>query len=183
MPDLLPVLLLGLKLSSWWYNSSNSPRSVKSEKEVGSRHGKILPPRPLDILPQSGLLPLTLPATPPAETKAVQGGRQGSKGRGYEVDEREYGKCPICEKNWENPSILPSGWVVCWRCGWEAVEGEEDDEVGDGDEKVDFEQGKGDVSIARMNDIGDQRRVSRRRGLCPFTGIAVAPGELRRVLV
>jgi peroxin-12 len=62
--------------------------------------------------------------------------------------------------------------VVCWRCGWEAIEG--DDEDADVEEKEKEAEG-GD---------GDQvRMVSRRKGRCPITGVEVLPGQLRRVLV
>jgi len=67
----------------------------------------------------------------------------------------------LCGNKWRNPAVLPSGWVVCWRCGWDAVEGEGyEDGVGE------FEEGTG-----------------RRKGKCPITGVDVGPGELRRVLV
>jgi len=65
----------------------------------------------------------------------------------FEITPETYGDCPVCGKKWQNPAVLPSGWVVCWKCGFDAVEGE------DGD------------------------------GRCPITGMAVASGELRRVLV
>jgi len=87
----------------------------------------------------------------------------------YKVELNGYGKCPLCDRKWQNPAILPSGWVVCWRCGWDAVEGEDEDE--------DENQEEGSEEKERTPKIG------KRRGVCPITGVEVAPGELRRVLV
>ena len=140
LPPLLPPLLLLLKLSQWWYSPS-SPRALPSTTAVsgGSYHAQILPPRPLPILPSSGILPPTPPSTPPATAK--------DPAQAFSVTKESYGDCPICGNKWQNPAVLPSGWVVCWKCGYDAVEGEDAD------------------------------------GRCPITGVAVGPGELRRVLV
>ncbi|OCF73354.1 hypothetical protein I204_06586 [Kwoniella mangroviensis CBS 8886] len=176
LPPLLPPLLLLLKLSQWWYSPS-SPRSHPSltanENSIAATHASILPPRPLPILPGSiGALP-TPPLTPEQEIDqplldspqtpselSVQ-----TKGR-YKVTKESYGDCPLCGKKWQNPAVLPSGWVVCWRCGWDAIEGE--------DEEPDEEEGnKGEQSTL----------VGRRKGRCPITGVEVGPGDLRRVLI
>ncbi|EIW71438.1 hypothetical protein TREMEDRAFT_67766 [Tremella mesenterica DSM 1558] len=159
IPPLLPTLLLALKAAEWWYSPS-SPRTSRTTKDdVASRHASILPPRPLPILPSSGLLP-TPPPSPPASPRR-QDVASVSKQR-YMIGEEEYGTCPICNKKWQNPAVLPSGWVVCWRCGWDAIEG-----IGDEEEESD-----------------DGEVVSRRkRGRCPITGMMVRSSELRRVLV
>lgn len=139
LPSLIPPLLLLLKLSSWWY-SPESPRALApgSSGSTKSYHASILPPRPLPILPSSGLLPLTPPPSPPASITTETG---------FRVTRERYGECPLCEEKWQNPAVLPSGWVVCWKCGYDAIEGEEG------------------------------------TGKCPITGVPVAPGELRRVLL
>lgn len=59
------------------------------------------------------------------------------------------------------------------------MEGEEEEEDGAVDERK--EKGSG-------SDEKEEKGVSRkehggRKGRCPFTGVAVGPGELRRVLV
>lgn len=103
------------------------------------------------------------PSEDPMERKEKREGK---------IDVREYGTCPICEKKWQNPAVLPTGWVVCWRCGWEAVEGETDDDedIVDGD-------------VQGGNIMSEGRRSTRRRGKCPITGAEVGEGQLRRVLV
>lgn len=122
LPPLIPPLLLLLKLSQWWYSPS-SPRTLTNTATTSSTqiHRSILPPRPLPILPLADLLPLTPPTTPPQETQL-----DISKPK-YAVTKENFGKCPLCSKKWQNPAVLPSGWVVCWRCGWDAVEGDEAD--------------------------------------------------------
>ncbi|ORY34562.1 Pex12 amino terminal region-domain-containing protein [Naematelia encephala] len=163
-PPLLPPLLLLLKLSQWWYSAS-SPRTISAltadKSSVAEVHAKIIPPRPLAILPSSGLLPLTPPPTPPAENGWDPVASTTQKRQEYTIIKDGYGKCPLCGKSWQNPAVLPSGWVVCWRCGWEAVEGEESDD--EAEEEVDG--------------------IRTRRGRCPITGVEVGPGELRKVLV
>lgn len=165
LPPLLPPLLLLLKLSEWWYSNS-SPRTISpltgQINSLSATHASILPPRPLPILPSSGLLPPTPPTTPPPDNAPRQ------EASAFQIGLEGYGKCPLCGKKWQNPAILPCGWVVCWRCGWDAVEGEEEEEQKDKDE------GGGEEK---------QPRVAKRRGVCPITGVKVAPGELRRVLV
>lgn len=162
LPPLLPPLLLLLKLSQWWY-SPTSPRTIAQAAEGGGKsyHANILPPRPLAILPSSGLLPPTPPLTPTRPSARLPESSDDSLEENgtvdkvdgvntkhpFEVTKETYGDCPICGKKWQNPAVLPSGWVVCWKCGFGAVEGEEGD------------------------------------GRCPMTGVPVAPGELRRVLV
>ncbi|GMK59364.1 hypothetical protein CspeluHIS016_0703790 [Cutaneotrichosporon spelunceum] len=111
LPPLLPPLLLMLKFAQWWY-SPTSPRSLPTTQASKSVHTSVLPPRPLPILPESGLL--TPPATPGSEDGPT----------GYTIGAPEFGQCPICRKQWQNAAILPSGWVVCWRCGWDAITGE-----------------------------------------------------------
>ncbi|WVR07920.1 hypothetical protein IAU60_004963 [Kwoniella sp. DSM 27419] len=196
LPPLLPPLLLALKLSQWWYSPA-SPRAhaalTADRNDIASTHAAIQPPKPLPILPESGLLPASTSQTPsiektestslsgpngPADKGPIQAGRE------YTIGATAYGKCPLCTKKWQNPAILPSGWVVCWRCGWDAVEGEEDEEEHEGeheaglggqDEKAHTTVGAG--SPPRNSSMG------RRRGRCPITGVAIAPGQLRRVLV
>lgn len=115
LPGLLPPLLLALKFAQWWY-SANSPRSLPSTAQATtSLHTSVRPPRPLPILPDSGLL--TPPDTPPA-------GEKPDPVQAYAIDVKDFGRCPICKGKWANPAILPSGWVVCWRCGWDAIAGE-----------------------------------------------------------
>lgn len=113
LPPLLPPLLLALKFAQWWY-SPTSPRSLPTTQATTSLHTSVRPPRPLPILPESGIL--TPPTTPPP-------GEQPDA-QAYEIDVAAYGHCPICKGKWANPAILPSGWVVCWRCGWDAIAGE-----------------------------------------------------------
>ncbi|WVQ66195.1 uncharacterized protein L199_004374 [Kwoniella botswanensis] len=186
LPPLLPPLLLLLKLSQWWYSPS-SPRSHPSltanENSVAATHASILPPRPLPILPGSiGALPPTPPLTPEQEidqsllnefqTTSASGSSGGSvqKEERYQVTKESYGDCPLCGKKWQNPAVLPSGWVVCWRCGWDAIEGE--------DEEVDEEKEKEDENEGEQSIL-----VRRRKGRCPITGVEVEPGDLRRVLI
>lgn len=107
-PPLLPPLLLALKFAQWWY-SPVSPRSLPTTKETTSQHTSVLPPRPLPILPDAGLL------SEEDKEAAVEG---------YSINPESFGHCPICKGKWQNPAILPSGWVVCWRCGWDAISGE-----------------------------------------------------------
>jgi len=163
-------------------------------------HGKILPPRMLPILPESGL-----EDGPPAYEEIESGRDRDSleKGdvieeeknggvkdakrsdgtspktaegvHGFKVHAKDYGICPLCTKKWVNPSILPSGWVVCWRCGWEAVEDEEDEEEGDASAK----------EVVTDEKVMEERLGKRRgrKGKCPITGVRIGVGELRRVLV
>jgi peroxin-12 len=95
------------------------------------------------------------------------------QGQGYVVEKEGYGICPLCKKEWQNPAVLPSGWVVCWRCGWEAVEGDDEEDEPE-------EEGLVDERIEGESRGGT---ATRRRGRCPITGVEVAPGQLRRVLV
>jgi peroxin-12 len=100
----------------------------------------------------------------------------GPTGEEVMIGVNEYGKCPLCKRKWQNPAVLPSGWVVCWRCGWDAVEGDDSDEEGDEhvqNDGLSSERGGGQAVMG----------IAGRRGRCPITGVAVAPGELRRVLV
>ncbi|WOO82116.1 Peroxisome assembly protein 12 [Vanrija pseudolonga] len=128
LPPLLPPLLLALKFAQWWY-SPNSPRSLPTTATTSSLHTHVRPPRPLPIAPESGLL--TPPSTPPpgAETSLDNHPQQ----QAYTIDVNGFGLCPICKGKWANPAILPSGWVVCYRCGWDAISGEgEQGEAGKG---------------------------------------------------
>ncbi|ORX37527.1 Pex12 amino terminal region-domain-containing protein [Kockovaella imperatae] len=159
VPPLLPPLLLALKLSQWWYSPS-SPRDISLNFDTNIRskiHRAIPPPKPLPILPQSGLLPQrSPPGSPPEMADPSATGPDLI----YTVDDEMYGKCPLCNKNWQNPAILPSGWVVCWRCGWDAIAGTDD-----------------------VDQSGGTSENTRRRGKCPFTGMDVSVGQLRRVLI
>jgi peroxin-12 len=83
---------------------------------------------------------------------------------GYVIGKDDYGKCPLCRRKWQNPAILESGWVVCWRCGWDAIQGDGND---------DGEGGKG------AGEGGDKDR----KGRCPITGVEVSKTDLRRVLL
>ncbi|WVQ95909.1 hypothetical protein IAU59_003008 [Kwoniella sp. CBS 9459] len=198
LPSLLPPLLLMLKLSQWWYSPA-SPRShpalTANQNTTAATHAAILPPRALPIMPSSGLLPPTPPLTPPDEVEPNAGHRQVAAssftvGSGdvaaqkYAIGREGYGKCPLCEKRWQNPAVLPSGWVVCWRCGWDAVEGEEEEEE-ENDEMDQSEAGHSDAREEEDSALaeGESRSISRRKGRCPITGMRVAPGQLRRVLV
>lgn len=120
LPPLLPPLLLALKFAQWWY-SPTSPRSLPAanKSEEQSLHTSVLPPRPLPILPSSGLL--TPPHSPEDEKQEL---KANPSEQTYQIDAKEFGHCPICKGKWQNPAILPSGWVVCWRCGWDAISGE-----------------------------------------------------------
>ncbi|WVO14945.1 hypothetical protein L204_102586 [Cryptococcus depauperatus] len=165
LPPLLPPLLLLLKLSQWWY-SPTSPRSSLALRDastsIAAIHAGITPPRPLRILRESGLL----------GDKIDDHGKEQEQGE-YKVTKERYGTCPLCGKKWQNPAILPSGWVVCWRCGWDTIQGEDDDEDKDG--------GLADESTDE--DKAAETKTKPRQGVCPITGIPVAPGQLRRVLV
>lgn len=120
--------------------------------------------------------------TPPADEedreKTLDVTEKGSKG--YTISANEYGTCPICSQKWQNPAVLPSGWVVCWRCGWDALEGESGEE----DEE---DRGSDDGSKVLDHGVQETREGGRgrkgRKGMCPITGVSVGPGQLRRVLV
>jgi peroxin-12 len=99
------------------------------------------------------------------------------QGQGYVVEKEGYGICPLCKKEWQNPAVLPSGWVVCWRCGWEAVEGNDEEDGEDEEEHQERLEEEGSEGASRGG------TATRRRGRCPITGVEVAPGQLRRVLV
>lgn len=116
LPPLLPPLLLLLKLSQWWYSPS-SPRSLPIPQTSTTNHTLIQPPRPLPILP-------TADVYPPVATD-----EEGAHGE-YTINQEDYGKCPLCRRRWQNPAILESGWVVCWRCGWDAIQGEDEGDAG-----------------------------------------------------
>ncbi|WWC92657.1 uncharacterized protein L201_007616 [Kwoniella dendrophila CBS 6074] len=202
LPPLLPPLLLLLKLSQWWYSPS-SPRSHPSltanTNTIAATHAAILPPRSLPILPESNLLhkpslPLTPPLTPeeerdepPLQPEQSEIPKASSKKEEYKITKDKYGDCPLCGKKWQNPAILPSGWVVCWRCGWDAVEGEDEDENEDNEEKeeddLDEEQQEQTDIRQKVPEQGVTITRKGRRGRCPITGVAVAPGDLRRVLI
>jgi peroxin-12 len=178
------MCLLGLKLSQWWYSPS-SPRSIAATQGEGNKHARILPPRPLDILPSSGLLPPTPPYSPgdvPGEELGIKGGEEKSKE--YVIQVEEFGTCPLCKERWKNPCVLPSGWVVCWRCGWESVEGEEEDESdGDSISHGDDSAVASEEAVLGNGNDSELTGRKRRKGRCPITGVLVRPGELRRVLV
>ncbi|WWD20467.1 hypothetical protein CI109_104943 [Kwoniella shandongensis] len=190
LPPLLPPLLLALKLSQWWYSPS-SPRSfsplTSTQNSIAATHASILPPRPLPILPESGLLPPTPPQTPPAEVGVEE--KQLAEGivvpKQYVVGAEGYGKCPLCRRKWQNPAVLPSGWVVCWRCGWDAVEGDDEDRDDEEEAEVELGDDKATDDVGKIVDEVRQSgtKLSRRKGRCPITGVVVGPGELRRVLV
>lgn len=43
--------------------------------------------------------------------------------QGVGVDGKAYGECPVCRKRVTNATALPSGYVCCYRCAYDAVEG------------------------------------------------------------
>lgn len=43
--------------------------------------------------------------------------------QGVGVDGKAYGECPVCKKRVTNATALPSGYVCCYRCAYDAVEG------------------------------------------------------------
>ncbi|WVQ84852.1 hypothetical protein IAT38_007009 [Cryptococcus sp. DSM 104549] len=193
LPPLLPPLLLLLKLSQWWYSPA-SPRAISpltsSQHSTAATHAGILPPRALPILPSSGILPASSSSTPPAAPgESHEGGKEqdalGEDGVAaetrYEVGKETYGLCPLCGKKWQNPAVLPSGWVVCWRCGWDAVEGEDEDDDSGYEDDYDIVSDQGEK--AEKETVSSEGKVKRRKGRCPITGVPVGPGELRRVLV
>ena len=212
LPPLLPPLLLLLKLSQWWYSPS-SPRHIaiaSTVNDIAKTHTAILPPLPLRKLPDIALYPSSTaldhaddvngqhPGSPPPPYAEIarQQGNADIKQVKYEVDAQTYGTCPICGDKWKNPAVLPTGWVVCWRCGWDALEGEGDD---DGDDEVVEEA---EASSAEGGDVGkaaatgnaegagvvqdlqaQPTRSKKVKGRCPITGAPVGRGQLRRVLV
>jgi peroxin-12 len=94
LPPLLPPLLLLLKFSQWYY-SPTSPFSIfaaSKKPDASSMHSRIAPPPPLPVIKTHG------------------------------AQEWPYGTCPVCENAWQNPTALPTGWVMCWRCAWEAID-------------------------------------------------------------
>lgn len=173
LPPLLPPLLLVLKLSQWWYSPS-SPRSLPVPQTSGTNHNLIIPPRPLPILPTADIYPPLPSDHPPSEENEEEpegegkedeeGEKDGSGLERYKIGKEDYGKCPLCRRKWQNPAILESGWVVCWRCGWDAIQGD-----GDGD----------DDGVGGDGDEG----TGRRKGICPITGVEVSRTDLRRVLL
>ncbi|PFH52605.1 hypothetical protein AMATHDRAFT_56666, partial [Amanita thiersii Skay4041] len=42
--------------------------------------------------------------------------------QGIQIDRKTYGVCPICHKGINNATALPSGYVFCYRCAYDAVE-------------------------------------------------------------
>lgn len=213
LPPLLPPLLLLLKLSQWWYSPS-SPRHIaiaSTVNDIAKTHAAILPPRPLPILPDVTLHPpppsahnggedidgqRTGSPPPPYVEVAQQQGTAEIKQVKYAVDATTYGTCPICGDKWKNPAVLPTGWVVCWRCGWDALEGE-----GDDDDDVEVVE-EAEASSAEGGDVGkaaatgkaegagvvqdsQAQPIKRKKvkGRCPITGAPVGRGQLRRVLV
>lgn len=209
LPPLLPPLLLLLKLSQWWYSPS-SPRHIavpSSITDIAKTHASILPPRPLPILPNIRLFPRTDASdaddeqdedaeTPEEGKEGMDDAKQQRAAKRYAVSRETYGLCPLCGDKWKNPAVLPTGWVVCWRCGWDALEGEGEEEEADnnpeqaeqeGESKPDEEdteaepkEGTGGASHDETSRSGP---VKRRKGYCPITGAPIGRGQLRRVLV
>ncbi|KAI9638709.1 Pex12 amino terminal region-domain-containing protein [Dioszegia hungarica] len=155
LPPLLPPLLLLLKLSQWWY-SPTSPRLLRQSTSSSFSgglsassaqiHAGILPPAKLPILPgahKSHLGSLSPgpedsgpDSEPDDETTTPRDDKAGGGGWAVQIPTESYGLCPICGQKWQNPAVLPSGWVFCWRCGWEAVEGETDGSDSEGEDEV-----------------------------------------------
>lgn len=160
LPPLLPPLLLLLKLSQWWYSPA-SPRSLPVPQTSATNHHLIAPPKPLPILPTADIYP-PLPVTGDSEDEDQDLGSDDAASAveepKYTIGIEDYGKCPLCRRKWQNPAILESGWVVCWRCGWDAIHGDDDD-----------------------ND--ESGRVKSGKGRCPITGVEVSKNDLRRVLL
>jgi peroxin-12 len=107
------------------------------------------------MLPTADIYP-PLPQSELSESEESEDGRIAPNQR-YEIGTDDYGKCPLCRRKWQNPAILESGWVVCWRCGWDALHADEEDE----------------------GETGKDRSKSR----CPITGVEVSRNDLRRVLL
>jgi len=42
--------------------------------------------------------------------------------QGIPFDKASYGHCPLCHKNINNATALPSGYVFCYRCAYDHVE-------------------------------------------------------------
>ncbi|KXN87959.1 Ankyrin repeat protein nuc-2 [Leucoagaricus sp. SymC.cos] len=42
--------------------------------------------------------------------------------QGIRVDRQAYGSCPLCHKQMNNATALPSGYVFCYRCAYDYVE-------------------------------------------------------------
>ncbi|KAL7424563.1 ubiquitin-protein ligase peroxin 12 [Cryptotrichosporon argae] len=203
LPPLLPPLLLALKAAQWWYSPA-SPRTLPSAKRHNV-HAAITPPRPLPIQPESGVIPSdtgpnqsvrggahnvgasespngqAVPAVssgaqaPPshesAPSEATATAAATSTAQAYVIEPHGFGKCPLCKQKWNNPAVLPSGWVVCWRCGWDAITG------------VDDGRDAGDVKGESGGKTAPGTATSRRKGVCPITGVRVRVDELRRVLI
>lgn len=157
----------------------------------GTNHNLITPPRPLPILPTADIYPPLLSDHGPSENEEkVKVKEQGEDKDGkedadkirengferYKIGREDYGKCPLCRRKWQNPAILESGWVVCWRCGWDAIQGDGDTELG-GDSVGDVD-GKGDGGGG-----GGKEGTNQRKGRCPITGVEVSRTDLRRVLL
>ena len=41
---------------------------------------------------------------------------------GISFNPTEYGNCPICHEPFKNATVLPSGYVFCYRCAYDHVE-------------------------------------------------------------
>ncbi|KIY34203.1 peroxin-12 [Cryptococcus gattii E566] len=204
LPPLLPPLLLALKLSQWWYSPS-SPRALSplSRSRLGLQGGRggisvaevhksILPPRAVNVLSSILLFPFSQKQSrkdPDGEND--EGVAHKCKGEYTEkrISPAKFGICPLCDKVWANPAILPSGWVICWKCGWNAIEGEK--ESGDDKQNEDkarrekemSDGGEEEISYGTEEGTNDRENKTEKRGRCPITGVYVPPGGLRRVLV
>ncbi|KAH8830613.1 cyclin-dependent protein kinase inhibitor [Flagelloscypha sp. PMI_526] len=42
--------------------------------------------------------------------------------QGIPFDPARYGHCPVCQEPWRNATALPSGYMFCYRCAYDAVE-------------------------------------------------------------
>lgn len=199
LPPLLPPLLLALKLSQWWYSPS-SPRALSPLSRSGSGlqggrgisvaevHKGILPPRAVNILSSVSIFPFSRKqSSSDADNEDEEHKRNGERTE-IHIPPAKFGICPLCNKAWANPAILPSGWVICWKCGWNAVEGEKEchDEQSEDkprEEEEVNEREKEGSSYETGKSTDDREKKTERKGRCPITGIYVPPGGLRRILV
>ncbi|OWZ78711.1 peroxin-12 [Cryptococcus neoformans Tu401-1] len=200
LPPLLPPLLLTLKLSQWWYSPS-SPRALSPLSRSGSGlqggrggisvaevHKSILPPRAVNILSSLSLFPFSQTQNKSHADDDEQEYKRKGERTEIHIPPAKFGICPLCNKAWANPAILPSGWVICWKCGWDAVEDDKecDDEHSKDkpreEEEVSEREEEGISYEAEKSTDGTEKKM-KRKGRCPITGIYVPPGGLRRVLV
>lgn len=155
-------------------------------------HKSILPPRAVNVLPSILLFPFSQKQSrndPDGESDEGVAHKREGEYTERRISPAKFGICPLCDKVWANPAILPSGWVICWKCGWNAIEGEKesgDDKQNGGKarrEKEMSDGGEEEISYGTDESTNDRENKTETRGKCPITGVYVPPGGLRRVLV